>query len=71
MKHIIYVIHSMGQSVVMEKSHEPFVFFGFIIDYCFERYQEVFTNEKQSAVQKLIPKILLNIEEYEVYLYLL
>ena len=26
------------------KSHEPFVFFGFIIDYCFERYQEVFTN---------------------------
>ena len=50
----------MGLSVVMEKSHEPFVSLVLLLIIVSRDYQEVFTNyEKQSAVQKLIPKILI------------
>ena len=44
--------------MVMEKSHEPFVSLVLLLIIVSRDYQEVFTNyEKQSAVQKLIPKI--------------
>ena len=42
------------------KSHEPFVSLVLLLIIVSRDYQEVFTNyEKQSAVQKLIPKILI------------